>query len=514
MNVSAKRVASYYRLAASITGVGARFMREAAAGAKPLIDAEGMASACEALGWDVTETVQGTVLEDKGVWECTKWLHKQVERAGTKVLDRGEDLGPDTVIVTTTTGARGPYRGSVGISRYTVAALDKDILKKIQRALGNLNSDKAGELGCTVAAEIKPQRERVRDRATRQVFERETGLWVLSVRVWLNLRVWSVANPKLKGTKKKPITLVQPNKGIKALDVKAIKAGKFWNSLYMRGLQQEATAYLEAEGADLPSEEQIETPEERIRRTFDQKVKKALLDFTAKQLKAVEEHFAAVYQSDVDQFLAYQKTIYDQWLKDWKAAGKPTPSHLTKFPPSGSPRYSWNRSKDVPPEIEQARRKGDTWKALAEKATRFLEIDKKRIEKLDLGYGTRVVLYKAPGNVRSQTEKAGKDTAAAIREAFIQKNTAKLSAIVTGKGNLDEITLRSWSKSSFEGELDVTFKDGSAFVVRNKTVYKVSSQGTWFAQFPTTFHYVKMPDGTRMQGTASERRMIQEFAGV
>jgi len=68
-----------------------------------------------------------------------------------------------------------------------------------------------------------------------------------------------------------------------------------------------------------------------------------------------------------------------------------------------------------------------------------------------------------------------------IRDGFVRKNTMKLSAIVTGKGNLKNIEVLSWARSNFEGDMLFTFKDGSSFEVRNKTVTKMSVKGRWFS---------------------------------
>jgi len=504
MPASKKRVAALHRLAGTLSGAGVRFMREAAAGAKPLIDAEGMASACDALGWAVTENLVGTMIEGDSAWEAYKWLEKELGKV-TRVFvvtrrERHEDKDPEQIVQITGGSESTNYgRSSRGISFYKVIG-QKDALEKVKRHLARFTTKSGvGDVGVTLGKRgVERQTKRVRDSHGR-VVQQETGSMLLQVRVWVTLRSWSIANLSMKGTKKKPVVLTQQYKGLKPLDPNGIKAGQFWNSLYSRGLQADAMAYLEAEGAELPAEEDIETPEERIRRTFDQQVKKALEDFTGKQLKAVEQHFAEVYADYLERFLKYQDELFAGWKAEWKASGEKYPKQ--DFPPRGSSTYS----RRTPTESET---RGNAYRALAKNAAPFIERD----EDDKLPYGVRV--YKAKSDAKSLTVKKGKETAAAIREAFIQKNTSKLSAIITGKGNLDKIEIRSWSKQSFEGELDVLFADGSSFVVRNKTVYKVSNKGTWFAQFPTTFHFVKMPDGTKMKGTASERRMHREFAGI
>jgi hypothetical protein len=68
------------------------------------------------------------------------------------------------------------------------------------------------------------------------------------------------------------------------------------------------------------------------------------------------------------------------------------------------------------------------------------------------------------------------------------------------------------SGADYGGEIAFTFKDGSSFVVRNKTVFKFSQLGTPFEQYPTTFHKVILPNGKSMS-QPSEKRMVEVFAG-
>lgn len=102
----------------------------------------------------------------------------------------------------------------------------------------------------------------------------------------------------------------------------------------------------------------------------------------------------------------------------------------------------------------------------------------------------------------------------AIREHFINKNAAKLGQIVELKGNFKSAkTVHAHTRQGMiEGEMYIDFTDGSHFNVRNKVVLKVApSSGDLFAQYPTTFHDVIMPDGKPM-GMPSEERMNKVFA--
>jgi len=96
---------------------------------------------------------------------------------------------------------------------------------------------------------------------------------------------------------------------------------------------------------------------------------------------------------------------------------------------------------------------------------------------------------------------------------FISKNTSKLSEIVVRKNNMKDVTLidANTSKGTVEGTLKFNFKDKSEFIVHNKVVHSYSKYNTPFYRVPTTFHSVKMPDGSNMK-QPSESKMIDVFA--
>jgi len=97
---------------------------------------------------------------------------------------------------------------------------------------------------------------------------------------------------------------------------------------------------------------------------------------------------------------------------------------------------------------------------------------------------------------------------------FVYKNTSKLAQILVKKGGLKRVTLKGASTDSgtVEGTLFLEFKDKSSFIVTSGLVWSYSKNGTSFARYPTTFHRVVFPDGTKMHGRASEERMKTEFA--
>ncbi len=105
----------------------------------------------------------------------------------------------------------------------------------------------------------------------------------------------------------------------------------------------------------------------------------------------------------------------------------------------------------------------------------------------------------------------------AMQNMFVFKNTGKLSPILTAKGNLGEQKVVSVNtrQGIITAILLFTFDDGSSFRVDQSVVMSHTrdrwNNVTYFYRFPTTFHDVVMPDGSKM-GYPSEERMNEVFA--
>ena len=110
-------------------------------------------------------------------------------------------------------------------------------------------------------------------------------------------------------------------------------------------------------------------------------------------------------------------------------------------------------------------------------------------------------------------QKAAVESSEAMQKEFLFKNAAKLGSIVQAKNvalKKPKILSLTASRGTYEGDVLFTFKDGSSFTVRNKVVLKMNAYGTFFNQFPTTFHDVILPNGKAM-GLPSEERMNTVF---
>ena len=99
-----------------------------------------------------------------------------------------------------------------------------------------------------------------------------------------------------------------------------------------------------------------------------------------------------------------------------------------------------------------------------------------------------------------------------ICAAFVKKNLSKLAPIIEGKGNYShlEVIGSNMQASAMEGRLRIFFEDGANFEVRSQGVMSFSGNGTHFVRYPTTFHDVRLPDGTLMD-RPSEKKMNEVF---
>lgn len=124
-------------------------------------------------------------------------------------------------------------------------------------------------------------------------------------------------------------------------------------------------------------------------------------------------------------------------------------------------------------------------------------------------------VYTLKSGWEAEARKEAKEQADIMQQEFVIKNSMKLKSIVDTKGvGLTQApigrNLRVGGRG-LVGEMDFIFTDGSKFTVRNKVVYKVSTLGKGFAQFPTTFHNAVLPDGTKMP-EPNERTINDVFA--
>lgn len=99
-----------------------------------------------------------------------------------------------------------------------------------------------------------------------------------------------------------------------------------------------------------------------------------------------------------------------------------------------------------------------------------------------------------------------------IVNGFISKNSSKLALILQKKDapKSHKIIRTNIRNGMVENTMRFEFNDGSGFTLQSSVIYKYSSMGKLFFQYPTRFTDVTMADGSKMKGP-SEEKMIKEF---
>lgn len=296
-------------------------------------------------------------------------------------------------------------------------------------------------------------------------------------RMWLGVPAWIVTAPNHQ-------TVVLPSpidrKG-RPLDPSRLDPWPtFWTWCYKQGLDvsaKEALAKHEEVVADLllPAAERKRVEQSRL-----------LLPEIVKLLEGmVDKQFQKVWDSLTDRFVAalamYLEAHDAAWEKDSKTQAYPQWDDYQFFKKHvGLVYFEQFIRRATEPDLSDPKRKSGQWR-------------KRRTNYLDIA--------------RAQA----KVVATSLRDQFVHKNGTKLSHIARKKGNLASgKTTEIFHGEDFGGEMQFSFEDGSKFTVRNKTVFKISPLGRPFEQFPTTFHDVVMPDGSRMS-SPSEQRMLDVF---
>lgn len=277
--------------------------------------------------------------------------------------------------------------------------------------------------------------------------------------MWGGLPGWLVTAPN--GQQK---TFPHPIDYRRLGDPNALKMDSFWTWSYKNGLAEDAKKFLagidpeELEKRQAPAKKRQQI--ERQQRTTPE-VRALLEEITDAKHQEVVESFESSFMHMLESYLAapHSKGLW-KWFKE-------------------------NRT----PQIYQ---------------------DFMRMAVVEDRYAGVV---KAKPDAQATAHKMAVSIANDIREEFLSKNGYKLSTIVTRKGNLKKAKVLFLEEdASYGGEIGFEFKDGSSFVVRNKTVWKYSSNGVLFMQYPTTFHNVVLPGGKKKMSKPSEERMLTVFA--
>jgi hypothetical protein len=101
-----------------------------------------------------------------------------------------------------------------------------------------------------------------------------------------------------------------------------------------------------------------------------------------------------------------------------------------------------------------------------------------------------------------------------VSNKYLAKNIDKLALILQNKNSglknisIDDIEQRF---DTFSSTVTFDFDDDTYFSVINKAVGKMSQNGVWFYQFPTTFHNVVFKDGSR-KAMVTEESMVNVWS--
>lgn len=296
------------------------------------------------------------------------------------------------------------------------------------------------------------------------------------LKMWLGVPGWIISAPNgVVGVLPSPVG----RRGKPEDPSRLEKWDTFWTFLNKAGIEAASKKALESHTQAVQDLSVPATERKRIEQ------KRTLLPEVEEMLRSiVDQQFQRVWDRLTDLHLSVLKGFLDKQEKVWEEV-KDEPY------PKWDPYHSF--LKDV-----------GAFSTFINQAT---ELDL-RGQKYDLGFGW----VKRKGNYVDLAKAEGKRIAEDLREEFVIKNGFKLSTIVRTKGNLSKGFLsKVFPGEDFGGELIFEFSDGSKFVVRNKSVFKISHLGAHFVQFPTTFHDVSLPGGVKM-AQPSEQRMLDVFA--
>jgi len=113
---------------------------------------------------------------------------------------------------------------------------------------------------------------------------------------------------------------------------------------------------------------------------------------------------------------------------------------------------------------------------------------------------------------KARVTKLINDSVAMVVDGFVAKNSSKLALILQKKDapKTHKIIKTNVNNGMVENTMMFEFNDGSSFTITSSVIFKRSTNGKLFFQYPTRFRDVKMADGSAMKGP-SEEKMIKEF---
>lgn len=120
--------------------------------------------------------------------------------------------------------------------------------------------------------------------------------------------------------------------------------------------------------------------------------------------------------------------------------------------------------------------------------------------------------YELKSNAKQIAKARAEESVDSMMKQFVSKNVSKIGPVMQAKGGLEDIDIIDMGVSgpSVSANIRVRFNDGTSFVVRNKAVLRWGMRKSFY-QFPTTFHDVVYPDGSKKK-MVPEKSMNKDWA--
>lgn len=282
----------------------------------------------------------------------------------------------------------------------------------------------------------------------------KNGRYTFESNIWLGGIRWTVTAPN------------GASKHFDVSDLEPVNLAPLWTFFYKHGLDKQAAAKLAETPGAVETATQTRAERERVekRRSSLPTIEKVFREITEKKYNSVVKYLEELFNAAMGVVLRIQRETGKSGRIDWH-----------DIPGGGIARQMMTLEYINEPTPHQE--------------------------------------YRPRKNAKEIAHKAAVEVASAARDAFIEKNTFRISEIARLKGAIPNAKVERISGGTgYDSYITFTFPDGSHFGLQNQTIWKRSPLGLVFAQFPTTFHDVVLPGGKKMS-SPSEARMTEVFAG-
>jgi hypothetical protein len=135
-------------------------------------------------------------------------------------------------------------------------------------------------------------------------------------------------------------------------------------------------------------------------------------------------------------------------------------------------------------------------------------VDYKLLDRHFIRSGNNYNDYKLKPSSERQlaSKKYAEEQSKLIEDQFVSKNLAKVTSLIGEKGNLKATKAEDIRTTSgvLSGDISFEFADGSGFTIRNQLVSVWAYNKKPHYRFPSTFHDIILPDGTKHKMKSEE----------